>query len=79
MGDVQILNDKEFKEAMADLKEKGLIEFNEANKDEFNLTNAGIDYAFDLLLEHTPTERAAMMILAENIHKNSEEEAKVDN
>ena len=63
MSKDQILTKEELKAATADLKEKGLIEYNPDDSDMFSLTDAGIDYAWDLLLKHTPTERAALAIL----------------
>jgi lambda repressor-like predicted transcriptional regulator len=63
MSKDQILTKEELKAATADLKEKGLIEYDPDDSDMFSLTDAGIDYAWDLLLKHTPTERAALAIL----------------
>ena len=64
MSKDQILTKEELKAATADLKEKGLIEYDPDDSDMFSLTDAGIDYAWDLLLKHTPTERAALAILS---------------
>jgi Mn-dependent DtxR family transcriptional regulator len=71
----QILTKEELTAAMAELKGKGLIEYEPGSNSIFNLTDAGIDYAWDLLLKHTPTERAALAILSMVLSADSKEDA----
>ena len=60
----QILTKEELTAAMAELKGKGLIEYEPGSNSIFNLTDAGLDYAWELMLKHTPAEIAALSILS---------------
>ena len=55
-----LLNDQETAVALSELLLEGLIEFR--GEDEVQLTNKGIDYAWDLYHRHTPKEMFALTL-----------------
>jgi Mn-dependent DtxR family transcriptional regulator len=59
----RILTKEELKAAMAELEEKGFIKYDPEDRSRFELTESGFEYAWDLMLAHSPAERAAIGIL----------------
>ena len=61
----ELISDQEAAVGLSELHIEGLIQFRE--EDDVQLTDKGIDYAWDLFHEHSPKEMLALTLLWDRI------------